>query len=434
MASIHLGSPISSQPRPLYISVLVSGLKMSNKSSDGSREPESVYFSANPIPTSLPKNVSLARDFIEQHAGIQDRRVVLITSGGTTVPLEPVRYIDNFSAGTRGATSAEFFLENGYAVIFLHREYSLIPFSRHYSHNTKSFLDFMVTEKTAGDGAEKVTVADEHQDAMMAVLSKYMKVKSEQTLLILSFVTVNDYLWSLREIAKLMRPLGPRALFYLAAAVSDFFVPPERLGQHKIQSTEEFGAYNGAHTDKGSTDQDGNNASSTGSPDRLPAAHVEGRKLIIDLEPVPKFLKQLVDGWAPEGMIISFKLETDPSILVAKAKHALQKYGHHLVIGNLLSTRKWEVIFVSAAGEDWIRVPRHRRLMSVSGIPALSGDTDPDASRDNPFHDDGGRQDRPSPNQRGGAGAPGDSPLEIESLIVPTITEMHTKYISDART
>jgi hypothetical protein len=41
------------------------------------------------------------------------RPVVCVTSGGTTVPMERncVRYIDNFSAGTRGAMSTQEFLE-----------------------------------------------------------------------------------------------------------------------------------------------------------------------------------------------------------------------------------------------------------------------------------------------------------------------------------
>lgn len=56
-------------------------------------------------------------------------------SGGTTVPLEhnTVRFVDNFSAGTRGAASAEYFLEHGYVVIFMHRLKSLEPFTRHFS-------------------------------------------------------------------------------------------------------------------------------------------------------------------------------------------------------------------------------------------------------------------------------------------------------------
>ena len=42
------------------------------------------------------------------------RRVVCVTSGGTTVPLEQrcVRYIDNFSSGHRGATSTEYICIN----------------------------------------------------------------------------------------------------------------------------------------------------------------------------------------------------------------------------------------------------------------------------------------------------------------------------------
>jgi phosphopantothenate-cysteine ligase len=37
------------------------------------------------------------------------RRIVCVTSGGTTAPLEQrcVRYVDNFSSGHRGATSTE---------------------------------------------------------------------------------------------------------------------------------------------------------------------------------------------------------------------------------------------------------------------------------------------------------------------------------------
>ena len=43
------------------------------------------------------------------------RRIVCVTSGGTTVPLErnTVRFIDNFSTGNRGAALAERFLAEG---------------------------------------------------------------------------------------------------------------------------------------------------------------------------------------------------------------------------------------------------------------------------------------------------------------------------------
>lgn len=43
------------------------------------------------------------------------------------------------------------------------------------------------------------------------------------------------------------------------------------------------------------------------------------------------------------------QLETDAALLVPKAQAALERYGHQVVIGNDLQTRKWEVVFVSQA-------------------------------------------------------------------------------------
>jgi phosphopantothenate-cysteine ligase len=349
---------------------------------------ETDYFNENPPPKSLAQHVILAREFIQTHAN-NGRKVALVTSGGTTVPLEnqTVRYIDNFSAGTRGATSAEYFLEAGYAVIFLHRQFSLLPYSRHYSHNTRSFLDFM-----REDSEGRVVVEEEHQEEMVRVLRQYRRAKENNLLLMLTFVTVTEYLWELREVAKMIHPLGSRAIFYLAAAVSDFFVPRNRMVEHKIQSSDGFTH----HNQSGNTRQ---------------AARTEGSSLIIDLEPVPKFLKQLVDVWAPDAVIVSFKLETDPTILVQKAQYALEKYSHHLVIGNLLSTRKWEVVFVSNEGVKWIRIPRGKRTKSISGIESLVG-------------------------QAGGNSIDEETeefaiepPVEIESLIIPAIAEMQDRMI-----
>jgi phosphopantothenate-cysteine ligase len=354
---------------------------------------EDVYFGSNPQPKSLVQTVTIAREFIDRHANDQ-RRVALVTSGGTTVPLEnqTVRYIDNFSAGTRGATSAEYFLAEDYAVIFLHRQFSLLPYSRHYSHNTRSFLDFMREDEHG-----KVVVVEEQQEEMLKVLRQYTAVKNSGRLLILTFTTVNEYLWTLRELAKLMEPLGARALFYLAAAVSDFFVPHDKMVEHKIQSNDEFIKHNAA---------DGKS---------LQAARTEGSSLIIDLDPVPKFLKLLVDAWAPNAIIVSFKLETDPSILVEKAKYALRKYSHHLVIGNLLTTRKWEVVMVSPQGIHWIRVPRGRRTKSFSGIESLVGQAS-------------GVSEQDDPEAHKFVGEP---PVEIESMIIPEIAELQDQYIKE---
>jgi phosphopantothenate---cysteine ligase (ATP) len=340
--------------------------------------------------------------------------VVLVTSGGTTVPLEnqTVRFIDNFSAGTRGATSAEYFLENDYAVIFLHRQFSLLPYSRHYSHSTNCFLDFL---REGSNGS--VVANEEYRTNMLSVLQKYNKAKENNQLLVLNFTTITDYLWMLREIATLMQPLGSKALFYLAAAVSDFFVPQDRMVEHKIQSSEmdkpketiSSSAIDDGEEDDSRFETEGEHAPTS----------IQSKKLIVDLDPVPKFLKRLVDGWAPEGMIVSFKLETDPSILLSKAHQSLNRYQHHLVIGNLLTTRKWEVVFVSPMDPDrWIRVPKHKRTKSISGSEGLVGMASQDDSKSQELEYDTWNE--------------GPDGIEIESVIVPEVKKMHTKLIQIA--
>lgn len=49
----------------------------------------------------------------------------------------------------------------------------------------------------------------------------------------------------------------------------------------------------------------------------------------------------------PEAFIISFKLETDENVLLVKAREALRKYNHHLVIANILNLRKQKVTVVT---------------------------------------------------------------------------------------
>lgn len=306
---------------------------------------EDKYFSSSPVPDYLPQLKLEVDEFVRFHQRESHKKVVLVTLGGTTVPLEnnTVRFIDNFSAGTRGATSAEYFLQHDYAVIFLHREFSLLPYSRHYSHTTNCFLDYMVEHDN------KAHISPAFADDMLAVLRQYTRAKSSNSLLLLPFTTVNQYLYTLKLVAECMQQLLSNALFYLAAAVSDFFLPSQHMPHHKIQLRD-----------------------TNGSPG----------KLVVQLEPVPKFLSRLVDQWAPRAMIVSFKLETDENLLLSKAQSALERYQHQLVIGNLLQTRKRQVVFVWPRGE-----PEYIQL------------------------------------------SPADVAVEIESLIVPKVIAAHAEWL-----
>ena len=67
------------------------------------------------------------------------------------------------------------------------------------------------------------------------------------------------------------------------------------------------------------------------------------------MEPVPKLLYHVKNVWAPGCAVISFKLETDPAMLLPKAAKSLMQYNVDAVIANQLERRYSEVHVVSRA-------------------------------------------------------------------------------------
>uniref|UniRef100_A0A7N0UB89 DNA/pantothenate metabolism flavoprotein C-terminal domain-containing protein n=1 Tax=Kalanchoe fedtschenkoi TaxID=63787 RepID=A0A7N0UB89_KALFE len=258
---------------------------------------------------------NLLNQFVERISPLSEfdgaKKVVCVTSGGTTVPLEQrcVRYIDNFSSGFRGAASTEYFLKAGYAVIFLYRRGTCQPYCR-------SLPDDALLQCLRVNNAD-IEVTETYADIVKEAIGNHRAAISEGNLLKIPFMTIFEYLQILKMIALAVRPLGRLAMFYLAAAVSDFYVPWESMVEHKIQS--------------GSGPLD------------------------MRLAQVPKMLPVLRSEWAPLAFCISFKLETDSKILLDKAVAALNKYKMHAVVANELLSRKEEVIVVRPAGNVIVR-------------------------------------------------------------------------------
>ncbi|KAF6249061.1 DNA/pantothenate metabolism flavo protein [Scenedesmus sp. NREL 46B-D3] len=132
-------------------------------------------------------------------------------------------------------------------------------------------------------------------ERVAGILRKVQEVQQSHKLLTIPFTTIFEYLQYLQAIGHAAAPFGQQVVFYLAAAVSDFYVPWSQL--------------------------------------------------------VPKMLQSLRHEWAPRCMVVSFKLETDESILVQKAAGALDKYHVHAVVANLLHTRKDRVLVIQRPGE-----------------------------------------------------------------------------------
>lgn len=248
--------------------------------------------------------------------GCSDAPIVLVTSGGTSVPLESntVRFLDNFSTGRRGAASTEYFLKAGCRVVLLHRVGTTRPFFRHF---TSDMLDNGFTVR-----ADNTLTVNEGTDSGARLRHTYTEYHSlSSNLCSITFETCIDYMWLLKGIATALHPYSKRVIYYLAAAVSDFFIPTEQMSEHKIQSGSE--------------------------------------PLDIRLLPVPKILHYLRTEWCPEAFTVTFKLETDPELLYSKASKALQTYGHQLVIGNILATRRTSVIFYTYATQCGVQHAEH---------------------------------------------------------------------------
>lgn len=225
------------------------------------------------------------------------RPVVLVTSGGTTVPLEKntVRYIDNFSTGQRGAASVEYFLEQNYIVLFFYRSSSILPYQRH----VKSLFDQSETNENH-------------------YLEQFHKYKS--SLLLIPFQTVSDYLDGLKQLCSLLKPFGRSALIYACAAVSDYYIPADELTEHKIQSGQ--------------------------------------NELIVRLKPVPKLLGSIKGEYAPDAFVVSFKLETDENLLEEKCLLSAEKYNQDIIIGNMLKTRTIQVRIFERMDKRWTTINR----------------------------------------------------------------------------
>ena len=219
-----------------------------------------------------------------------------------------MRFIDNFSIGTRGSISGEHFLENNYAVIYLFRRRSLAPYERKL--NNLNIFDLI---KYSDETNETFKFETNNSLDLNETFKKYQEIKQKNLLLKVEFTSLFDYLALLEYLCKSIDVMKQNALVYLAAAVSDFYLPKNEMPTHKIQSNR-----NG---------------------------------LELKLKSTPKMLGYLKSDWCSNAFICSFKLETDQNLLIKKCKQSLERYKHHLVIGNILEDRKHKVTILNADQE-----------------------------------------------------------------------------------
>lgn len=74
-----------------------------------------------------------------------------------------------------------------------------------------------------------VTVKPDRVYALAPILARYQAAHAAGALLHVSFTTVSEYFWLLRAACECLAYCGQRAMLYLAAAVSDFYIPKDRV-------------------------------------------------------------------------------------------------------------------------------------------------------------------------------------------------------------
>lgn len=193
-------------------------------------------------------------------------------------------------------------------MVYIYRRGSIMPFSRHIEAAT-SDDDMMMLDLFQVDHDDKVILkSDDRLQDIRHDIEKYHYFKKHRRVFYLPFTTVEEYLEVLELASRCLSPLGSRLITYLAAAVSDFYIPRNMMAEHKIQSSE---------------------------------------TLKLELFQVPKMLGRLKTEWAPQAYVVSFKLETDHKLVIPKARQAISNYGVDLVVANELHTRRDKVYLVT---------------------------------------------------------------------------------------
>ncbi|XP_052616562.1 phosphopantothenate--cysteine ligase-like [Peromyscus californicus insignis] len=102
-------------------------------------------------------------------------------------------------------------------------------------------------------------------------------------------------------------------MLHLASAVSAFYIPVSEMPEHKI--------------------------------------HSSGGPLMINAAVEIKMLSPLVKEWAPKAFRVSFKLETDPTIIINRARNASGVNKHQAVVSNIFESIQSFVVIVTQDSE-----------------------------------------------------------------------------------
>ncbi|ETW09488.1 hypothetical protein, variant [Aphanomyces invadans] len=245
------------------------------------------------------------------------RRIALVTCGSATVPLPGDSVMDAVSFGDRGAASAEHFLRAGYAVIFLHREGSLAPFSRHFQLYIRDNRFLSMLRVDAADNSLHVDPPEDADDTeslipdLSTLLAEANETKSR--LMHITFTTVQQYLFYLRMATTALDSAASRGLILLSASILDYYVP-------SVPSTTAVG---------------GVSTSTTTSPPPAPTdSSKKESAMTLNLVRIPNLIAKIRREYAPKACLVTLKSVADKGRMQSAAFRAIERWGVDIVVAD----------------------------------------------------------------------------------------------------
>ncbi|RLN70930.1 hypothetical protein BBJ28_00011871 [Nothophytophthora sp. Chile5] len=291
--------------------------------------------------------------FVASQLADKRRGIALITSGATIVPLDPENdtFVDvaPHVQEQQGPACAEYLLQLGYAVIFLHREDSLRPFTRHFQKYLQNgaFMD-MFRMQDNGLVLSGVDLTQQLQFHKIAQLYTDCSTR----VLNLSFTSVQQYLMLTRLATQAMQAAKNRGIVVLAATLMDFYVAVDPSAATAAAAAAEQGDAADSAPSSSSSGK-GKEKKHTAKP-----AKKKSDEFSVNFVRVPNIIRKIRKEWCPKAFLVTCKHQLASGEAIEAAHGDLERWGVDVIAGNhhsreiLLITEQEEAIVSCPDDED----------------------------------------------------------------------------------
>ncbi|CAI5727307.1 unnamed protein product [Hyaloperonospora brassicae] len=295
--------------------------------------------------------------FVAEQLALERRGIALITSGATAVPLDigDDTFVDAAPElqELQGPAVAEYLLQLGYAVIFVHREHSMRPFTRHFEQPLRSGA-FMEMLRVHEHGVELSGVDLAQQVHFQQIVQLHAECSAR--VLYLSFTSVQHYLMLTRVTATAMAAAKDRGIVVLAATLMDFYVPVDAPAAATEAVDTKCSAEATSTTSSSSSLGDGKSKFVKKVAKKV-AKKISG-EFSVNFVRVPDILQKIRKDWCPKAFLVICKHHLASGAAIEAAHNDLEKSGVDVIAGYyhpremLLITEQEEAIVTCPGDED----------------------------------------------------------------------------------